>query len=257
MRSDETMARSSRVPTRRRGPLLAILLGAAVQIANAPQALAAIAFVKNVGINEGSTTGTSLSVTVPAGGVVFGHTLLVSFAIDPAAGAVSCADSKGNSYSKVMDFANGSGTTGVRTVVFSARVVTALVFGNTITVTHPSVRSRALSINEFSGLGYVDKTQTGAGNSVSPTTAATATTSQASELLLGSIGVETKKDDPFAPGPFYALLPNAGSGSNGSPDTHISVEPEFRKVFVTGSYLADGSSAPSSHNWAAARDSPS
>src|SRR5436309_1731640 len=244
VRSDETTARSSRVPTRRGGPLFAILLGAAVQIANTPQALAAIAFVKNVGINESSTTGTSLSVTVPAGGVVFGHTLLVSFAIDPAAGAVSCADSKGNSYSKVMDFANGSGTTGVRTVVFSARVVTALVFGNTITVTHPSVRSRALSINEFSGLGYVDKTQTGAGNSVTPTTAATATTSQASELLLGSIGVETKKDDPFAAGAGYTALPNIGTGVSGNPDWNVAIDPEYRIVAATGSYLANGSINP-------------
>jgi len=149
-----------------------------------------------------------------------------------------------------MDFANGSGTTGVRTVVFSARVVTALVFGNTITVTHPSVRSRALSINEFSGLGYVDKTQTGAGNSVTPTTAATATTSQASELLLGSIGVETKKDDPFAAGAGYTALPNTGTGTSGSPDSNVAIDPEYRIVAATGSYLANGSINPA-RNWAA------
>src|SRR5207244_8500746 len=144
---------SHRGANRARALFLTTLLAAALHLAHAPDALAAIAFVKNVGFLANSTTGTSISITVPAGGVAFGHTVLVSFAMDPAAGAVSCTDSKGNSYSAVVDFANGSGTTGVRTVVFSARIVTALVGGNTITVTHPSGAARAVSINEFSGLG--------------------------------------------------------------------------------------------------------
>src|SRR5205823_3488808 len=179
----------------------------------------------------------------PAGGVVAGDTLIVSFAMDPASGAVSCTDAKGNAYGAAVDFANGSGTSGVRTVVFSARIVTALVAGDTITVSHPSAAAKAVSINEFSGVGFVDQTMTATGNSNSPSSGSTATTSQANELLFGTIGVETKKDDPFVAGAGYALLPNAGSGTTGTPDTHISVEPEFRKVTVTGSYLADGSSA--------------
>ena len=150
------------------------LLAAALQLVRAPAAEAAIAFVKNVGFDANTTTGTSISITVPAGGVAFGHTVLVSFAMDPAAGAVSCTDSKGNSYRAVVDFANGSGTTGVRTVVFSARIVTALVGGNTITVTHPSVDARAVSINEFSGLGFVDLTHTAAGFNGSPSSGSTA-----------------------------------------------------------------------------------
>ena len=111
--SDGSMARSSRASTRRRGLLLAIVLGAALQLAHAPQAFAAIAFVKNVGFLADNITGTTTSVTVPAGGVAFGHTVLVSLAIDPVAGAVSCTDTQGNSYSAVIDFSNGSGTTGL------------------------------------------------------------------------------------------------------------------------------------------------
>src|SRR5205823_4158950 len=98
--------------------------------------------------------------------------------------------------------------------------------------------------------GYVDKTQTGAGNSVSPTTAATATTSQASELLLGSIGVETKKDDPFVAGAGYTALPNIGTGVSLSPDSNMAIDPEYRIVAATGSYLANGSINPA-RNWAA------
>jgi len=250
--SERGIARSSQGPTRPRALFLTTLLAAAIQLAQAPEAGAVITWVQNVGSSGNPTTGTSISITVPAGGVVAGDTLIVSFAMDPASGAVSCTDAKGNAYGAAVDFANGSGTSGVRTVVFSARIVTALVAGDTITVSHPSAAAKAVSINEFSGVGFVDQTMTATGNSNSPSSGSTATTSQANELLFGTIGVETKKDDPFVAGAGYALLPNAGSGTTGTPDTHISVEPEFRKVTVTGSYLADGSSAPSSHNWAAA-----
>src|SRR5438094_908245 len=237
---DESMVRSGRAPTRRWGLPLAILLGAAVQVADAPQALGAIAFVKNVGVDAIGNNSTSISVTVPAGGVAFGHTVLVSFAMDPAAGAVSCADTKGNSYSAVVDFANGSGTSGVRTVVFAARIVTALAAGNTITVSYPSVAASAVSINEFSGLGFVDRTASAGGNNGSPSSGSTAVTSRANELLLGSIGVETKKNDPFSPGAGYTGLPNTGTGKSGSPSSNVSIDPEYRIVAATGSYLADG-----------------
>src|SRR5436309_7317377 len=94
-----------------------ILVGA---LAAAP-AFAAAAFVRNIqtaanqGANEAS--GTSVAVTVPAAGVTAGDTVIVTFAMDPALGAVSCADSKGNTYTQDVDVTNGSGTTGVRTVV--------------------------------------------------------------------------------------------------------------------------------------------
>src|SRR5439155_10270964 len=146
--SERMMGRSRQGANRTRGLFLTTLLAAALHLAHAPDALAAIAFVKNVGFLADNTTGTSVSITVPAGGVAFGHTVLVSLAIDPVAGAVSCTDTKGNSYSAVIDFSNGSGTTGVRSVAFAARIVTALVPGNTITVTHPSVDVRAVSMNE-------------------------------------------------------------------------------------------------------------
>ena len=83
------------------------------------EARAAIAFVQNVGSNGNTTPGTSLSVGVSNGAAV-GDTVIVTFAMDPSAGAVSCADSGGNSYSLDADVTNGSGTSGVRTVVCSA-----------------------------------------------------------------------------------------------------------------------------------------
>ena len=113
-KSDHRMARSSQGPTRARTRLPALLLAAALLVAHAPAAVGAIAFVKNVGADGNANTDTSISITVPAGGVAFGNTIIVSFAMDPAAGAVTCTDSKGNSYSVAVDRANGSGTSGAR-----------------------------------------------------------------------------------------------------------------------------------------------
>jgi hypothetical protein len=118
------------------------------------EALAAIAFVKNVGTNGTTTTGTTLAVTVPAGGVAVNDTVVISFAMDPTSGTVSAADARGNTYTADANFqqgTSGSGT-GVRQVLLSARLGTALVAGDSITVTHPSVAARAMSVSEFSGL---------------------------------------------------------------------------------------------------------
>ena len=121
-------------------------------------AFAAAAFVKNIGTNANESSGTSIAVTVPAGGVALNDTILVTFAMDPVADSADpthlagVTDTKGNTYTKDADVTIGSGTSGVRTVVFSAPVGTALVSGNTITVTHPSAAAKAVSVNEFSGL---------------------------------------------------------------------------------------------------------
>jgi hypothetical protein len=95
-----------------------------------------------------------------------GNRVIVSFAFNPASGTVSCSDSGGNSYAIDKDITNGSGTTGVRTVIASAHVTTALISGNTITCTHPSVTARALSANEFSGVAAtsaIDKSASATG----------------------------------------------------------------------------------------------
>src|SRR5438128_2574087 len=61
-------------------------------------AAAAIALVQNVGSTGSGAAGTAIAVTVPAGGAMAGHTVIVTVALDPVAGAVSCSDSKGNTY---------------------------------------------------------------------------------------------------------------------------------------------------------------
>jgi len=128
--------------------------------------------VKNVGTAGNATAGTTIAVTVPAAGVAANNTVIVTFAMDPAAGTVSVADTRGNTYTSNADIVNGSGTSGVRTVILSARVTTALTSGNTITVTFPSVAAKAVSVNEFSGIAagnVLDRTSTATGTSTAPT----------------------------------------------------------------------------------------
>jgi cysteine-rich repeat protein len=232
-------------------PVVALALGLALHAAKAD---GAIALVKSVGTAGNRTTSTSTSVAVPAAGVAAGGTLLVTLALDPASGAVSCADAAGNVYAKDLDVTNGSGTTGVRSVVFSAPVGSALAAGALITVTHPSVAAKALSVSEFSGLsasGPLDRSATATGNSVAPSAGPTAATVVPEELVLGAIGVETRSPEPFAPGAGFTALASASSGSTGTVTTHVMIDPEFRIVSTTGSQAADGTITPA-RQWAAA-----
>src|SRR5262245_37357478 len=146
----------------------AVGLAALLVAATASGASAAIALEQTVATAGSTTTGTTLVVTVPAAGVAADDTLIVVVAIDPASGSVSCDDTGGNTYTVDVDIPNGSGTTGVRTVILSALVTTPLASGDTITVTHPSVAARAVAVYEFSGVGMLDMVAGATGNDANP-----------------------------------------------------------------------------------------
>src|SRR5262249_19237359 len=71
-----------------------------------------------------TTSSTTLQSSAFSQAVAVNNTLLVTIAMDPNAGTVSVADSKGNTFTKDADVTNGSGTSGVRTLIFSAPVTT-------------------------------------------------------------------------------------------------------------------------------------
>jgi hypothetical protein len=79
---------------------------------------------------------------VPAAGIAMGNRIILTFGLNPSSGTISSSDSRTNSYTVDRSVTNGSGTTGVRTVIISAYVGTALTSGDTITCTHPSVTAR-------------------------------------------------------------------------------------------------------------------
>ena len=140
------------------------------------------------------------------------------------------------------DITNGSGKSGIRVVIFSAHNIVALTNGNTITCTHPSAAARAMSANEFSGLATSatrDQTSSGTGNSTAASSGSTPTTTQGSELVLGTIGVEGKSNESFTVGSSYTSIGRTGT-NQGSAASNITINPEYRLVTTTGAYNASG-----------------
>jgi hypothetical protein len=88
---------------------------------------------------------------------------------------------------------------------------------------------------------WVDKTQTGTGNSSSsPSSGATVATTQASEVIFGAIGVEDHiSSDTMTAGTGFTLLTPA-SADTGSGNTSITVFPEYTIVSTTAAYTASG-----------------
>jgi len=211
--------------------------------------------VTSLATASSTTAGTTLAITVPAGGVPLGNTAIVSFAMDPLSGTVSASDTQGNSYTADVDTMQGSSGsgTGVRTVVLSAHVTKALVSGNTITITHPSVTSRAASAGYISGIvtaSRVDQTATGGSTSAASSgNTSSATTLFADEVLIGAVGIENSST-ALTVGSGYTALTSAAANT-GSTGTSIAILPEYRIVSATGAYSASGSGWASGR-WAAA-----
>src|SRR6185369_8946532 len=130
-----------------------------------------------------ATTQAIFNTSIPVG-----STVIVTIALEPVAGAITCSDPRGNTYAVDVDVTDGTGTTGVRSAVCSARVTTAIAAGDLMTVGHTSTNRRAIFMMSVTGLAVspVDKTATATGNSTSPASGSTAATSQASELLIGA-----------------------------------------------------------------------
>jgi hypothetical protein len=211
--------------------LASIVLSLFAELSSSPVA-AQITHVRTIGADSNKSTGTSIAVTVPSGGMVAGNSIIVSLAINPASGTVSCTDNASNSYAVDRDQIKESGTSGVRTVILSAHNVSALAGGNTITCTRPSVAARALSATEFAGLavsGTKDQTTSATGQSTTPSSGNTGTTTQTSELL---IGVDGPSGDSFTPGSSYSTTGRGGT-TGGNAATNITINPEYRIVSAT------------------------
>jgi hypothetical protein len=146
-------------------------------------------------------SGTSMAITVGSAGVAVGNTIIVGVASRGVSGYTTpiVADSKGNIYTSALcSLAYSHG----REYLFYAPVTTALVSGDQIIVTSsPAVTNRVMVASVFSGLvatNPLDQTHisadcsstTTAPQSNGATSGATATTSQADELVIGLIATE-------------------------------------------------------------------
>ena len=158
----------------------------------------AITYLGDVGSVSSNAAGTTLPITVGAGGVATGNTIVVGFASRGAStyNTPTIADSATNTYSLATNaITYGHG----RSYIYFAHVKNALVNGNKITITTSSVSNRVAVASVFGGLlgtNLLDKVLANpTGNSTTtngnnPSVGPTATTVQASELIIGLIGTE-------------------------------------------------------------------
>jgi hypothetical protein len=129
-----------------------------------------------------SSTNGSLAITVPGAGVTAGNTVIVAVEVGTARGAVSCRDSRGNTYAVDADV-QGVG----RLFVCSARLTTALQPGDTITAVYPQFSGGTVaSATEYAGITGLDRSRVQIGNSAKPTSG-TITTTRSGVLLLSVI----------------------------------------------------------------------
>src|SRR4051794_35287255 len=106
--------------------------------------------VKNIGVAHSTGTAVlSLSITVPTGGVAVGNKILVHGTI-AANRTATVADSKGNTYTVRADVANASNNTNL--FLADSQVTTALVAGDTITVTMDATAHFVVIASEWFGI---------------------------------------------------------------------------------------------------------
>ncbi len=183
-----------------------------------------------------NTGNSSLRMYIPTGrGVVVGHTVIVAAFTEGSTDAVACHDSRGNSYAINISRADGIHAL----IVCTAHIDTSLPPGATVTVSYPPFNGLAIaSVSDLSGIratARVDKKAVGAGFNGLVTTAATAPTTHAVEVLFG---VEIHAGRPFfTPSPVYAPV---GAMSFESGASKLAINPAFRIVSAKGAYKFGG-----------------
>jgi hypothetical protein len=205
-----------------------------------------IRFVQTIGTaTRSSSSNSSITISVPAAGVATGDSIIVAVTAGTFAGPVTCSDAKSNSYTIDADV-TGAG----RLLICSAHNVTALASGDTITATYPGFSGlTTASANQFSGISAitpVDQVSTATGNSATPSSGFTGTTTQANELLFGAIAHNSTPT--FTPGSGYILIGQVIGGSGSGQKT---LSPEYQIVSTTGTYAATGTLS-SAQQWRAA-----
>src|SRR6266581_215174 len=246
----------------------------AVSAASSPLNITVINTIKQTSIgtaNSGNSTTTTLTQTGVGVTVAAGKTIFVTVAMDGGTQTVTVSDNGSggsNSYTKDADVTNGSGTTGIRTLIFSAPVTHALSSG-TITIcsgatapacsggTAVNMAATSFYFNGIVSPSPKDLCHTGTGNSTTPSSGITATTctgtpattSQADELLVGAVGMDSKQGNLTAGNSFTNLTNSQDGGSASNP---LQLQPAYLVVDAAGQYAATWTYNKPAAPWAAA-----
>jgi fibronectin type 3 domain-containing protein len=200
-----------------------------------PQVPSAAAYVGRVGSATASSSRTTISVPVGASGVAAGHTLVVSLLLSSTTHlttAVSATDSAGNSYAVGRDTNDGS--SGDRTVVLVSVGVKALAAGGSITLTYPSSAETHVSVDEFSGITGIDTSAGATGTTAAFSSGPAPTTTQATDVLVGVVGIESGKSPTWASG--WTRLPVLSVSSD-------FLDTAYQMATAAGSYAASGTAS--------------
>jgi hypothetical protein len=172
-------------------------------------------FVGNIG--QASCGSTSMSITVPAGGVAAGYRVVLRLGLrSGSSGAVSASDSRGNTYTVDADPVPASHPV----VVLSAPVSTALASGDQITVNYPSGSSSAGlvadALSNVATSNAVDAAGGTSGSSGTPPSSSVTTTNPA-DLLLGATFSANNRSvtQPSGWTGLTTQQPDCGNGANG------------------------------------------
>jgi predicted ribosomally synthesized peptide with SipW-like signal peptide len=191
--------------------------------------------VKEIGSAGCGTT--SDTVTVPAGGVPAGNTLIVRVGYQDRGGmgfAASVSDSKGNSYQLTVNHINSQ----IRASIYRAYITAPLAAGDTITLTHPDIDSTAIGVTEFRGVdaGAPDQTAANGGGGTNPS--ASVTTTNANDLVVGVV-VHDEFNSSTNPGG-WAVLPTITQDCGvPPPHTLLTLLGGYRIESSTGTFTYD------------------
>lgn len=192
--------------------------------------------VKALGTASAATAGTTLTITVPAGGVAIGNTMIVTYTGDFAGSAPSISDARSNAWTRDKSGADGANT--LRSAIYSAPVTTALLAGDVITLTSSSLSHRSFAANEFHGIlvpTAVDASNASSHNGTSPTTQVVTVT--ADTLIVVALGVAGDSADTYTNDTANGWKPLARVGTTGGTfGDNRTLNSAYRSVGAQGTY---------------------
>ncbi|WP_441250504.1 right-handed parallel beta-helix repeat-containing protein [Kitasatospora sp. McL0602] len=187
------------------------------------------AYVGRVGGATGTAGATTLTLHPGTAGVKAGDALVVSAMLtNTKAGTVSASDTQGNHYGLTVNQSDGAGDA---TVLLVATGVKALSATDTITLTFPATTEQHLAVDEYAGVTAVDQHASAAGTAAAFSSGATATTTAATELLVGAAGVQGGSNVTWSAG--FTPLPELFVSSD-------QLATAYQPVTATGAYSATG-----------------
>lgn len=197
-----------------------------------PPVLGTATYIGMASSNTSAVSGTTLVLPIGGEGVAAGHTLILAVGSDYTGSAPSAVDSKGNTYT-VDRSSPATGNTS-RSAIISAPVNTALVLGDTITLTWTAaVVRKAAAAHDFAGIlipTAIDVQNGNAGTGTSPSVSVTTTV--ANTLLFGLVMAEGPVTEAYEPDitNTWSPLTRVGTTGGGAASDDRTLDAGYRSV---------------------------